>query len=292
METNKSSKNRLGFASAFLLAALVFLGIVINTNSNLKTSLNTEKLKQDSILSTKLLLDKEIIGLTMEVNSLKGKNAKLDSVLIQTSLKLNEKVVLITKLLKENGAVKKLKKELQQLRTTRDNLNKQLDEITSDYKNLSNENGKLKKQIESLEERLAIANAKENKPSAGFIAQNFRIEFQRKNQDKVTVKSKRTKNIQIQFDLNSAESKSGEQTLYIKILNPKGYVVNPNVVPVFIRNEKITYTIQENIQLDGVKKRVILDVKPESKMKQKGIYKILVYHPGDGLIGSTEVKIN
>jgi len=287
MESNKSTKRGLIVISIILLASLIFLGSIYNANSGLKEKLNGEKLKHDSILSTKILLDKEILGLTSELNREKGKNHKLDSVIEAISLELAGKTKTIAQLRKENGNVKSLRKELKQLKMIRDGLKRQLDEMSNENKSLSTENKGLKNRIQSLEQELADA----KKPiEKGYSAQNFRIELQKKNTDKLTVKANKTKNIQLYFDL--VGEVGGEQTIYVKITDPDGYIVAPYITPVMIKGEKITYTKSQIVKLDGTVKKTVIDIKPTKKLKSKGVYKVMVYNEKEGLIGSSEVMTN
>lgn len=289
MENQKSARKIAMITTSLFTAALIFAGWVININSNLKSDLNQEKLKQDSLLSTKLLLDKEIIGLHTDIGALKGTNAKLDLVLNDVKGQLELKQNLVKKLSRENNSLKAMRAELSTIKVMRDRLATQVEEMKSSNSRLSQENISLKDKIRSLEDALLDANT--IKPSGILDAGNFRVEFQKRNPEKLTVKSKKTKTIQITMNL----AKNGgpdQQNIYVKILDPKGMVVSPNITPVVIKEEKITFSIMQKVNFDGPTKKAVINIKPNSKMKARGIYKILVYNERDGLIGSTEVKTN
>ena len=104
------------------------------------------------------------------------------------------------------------------------------------------------------------------------------------------MKAKKTKNIQLHLDLIGVAS--GEQTIYVKIMDANGYVVSPYITPVIIKGEKITYTKSQVVKFDGTVKKTVLDIKPTTKLKAKGVYKVMVYNEKEGLIGSSEVKTN
>lgn len=289
METIRSSKKLTTVISTFLLASFIIIAWMGYLNSNLKDKLNSERLSQDSILSAKILLDKEILGLSMEINQQKGKNARLDSLLNATGKELETKIKLISRLSSENSTVKSLRKELGQIKKMKENLNKQLDEITADNKKLNTENHGLRQKVQSLEEKLSEANG--NNQRNIYAAQNFRIEMQKKNPNKLTVKIRKTRNIQLYLDL-AGDPQSGMQTIYIKIVDPKGYVVAPYITPVVINGDEIVYTKSCTLNMEGSLKRAIISVKPGQRMKTKGVYKIMVYNEKEGLIGSSEVNMN
>jgi len=289
METSKSSKKVLTIVSFLLFSSLILTGWVVSVNSGLKSQLNNERLKQDSVLSTKILLDKEILSLTNEISSQKGHNSRLDSLLNSTTRELESKKKTIAFLTKENGSVKSLRKELQQIKKLKENLHLKLEELATENKKLYSENNGLKSKIQSLEDQVEELN--KNRKEESYAAQNFRIELQKKNANKLTAKVKRTKNIQLHIDL-VGKSEGSEQTIYVKIVDPLGYVISPYITPVVILGEQITYTKSHKVKLEGSSKRAIIDIKPDKKMKSKGVYKILVYSEGEGLIGSAEIKTN
>ena len=289
MEVQKNKNNRTLIFGSLLFASLIFCGWLGNLNRINKEKLNIERLKEDSILSTKLLLDKEIINLNNEITLNLGKNKRLDSLLLVSNLTIQEKVKQIKSLTKENASVKSLKKELKDLRNLKVSLTQKIDQLNIDNKRLANENEILTQKVNNLEAELD--KAKKQKPSAAVVAQNFRVEMQKKNAEKLTAKIKRTKRIQITLNLIGKGSQK-EQTLYVKIIDPNGYVVNPNITPVVIKEEKIIYSLVQKVSTENDVNKTTISISPDKKMKQKGIYKILIYNESDGLIGSSEIKMN
>lgn len=283
-KVNNNKKALVLAAAASVILAILFGVSTISTravNANLKAELRSEKLKQDSILSTKILLDKEIAGLLKDIDGQKANNSKLAGLLNDANTELNNKIAELGRIKKENLTVKKLKKELNDIKEIRERLNRDIADLTA-------ENLMLKNEVKGLKDELAIMAARPKEPLVLPTAGNFMVEMLKRN-DKLTVKSRRTKSFQLSFDIAGLEQLSGEEEFYVSLTDPSGNELEPAAEDIVVKGTSVKYSSKIKVNT-GSKKEVNQKIKLDDKIKLKGVYCVKVYNAKHGLIGSAKVK--
>lgn len=281
------SKERLIAAGAMilLLVALVGTGLFYSSNKSLTKNLNNEKLKTEMMLSEKLELQKEIETFRNQINSLSGKNTELDNLLAQTSLKLSEKEAQLNRIVRENGNIKTLKKELAELSKMKKDFENQVLALNESIQKLNAEKNVLNQTIASLQE--------ENKQLAmnldilsSMTADNFLVETTKKK-DRLTVVARRTKKIAVTFKVPDTIV----EDITFKIIKPDGKVVEGKdkgiAYHVVNGDEGLTASVTGGaIQ---VSRKIEMTYMPKEKQKP-GLYQIEMYN-SDKYVGTINVKL-
>jgi hypothetical protein len=256
--------------------------------------LKIEKLNSEKLLSEKLLLDKEIANLKGELNVLNGKNTELNSQLEMAGNKVKEQGNSITKLQKENSNLKGLKKEVDALRKERDVLQLELAGLKDANKLLTEANSKMGNTIAQLEAENEALKDK-LKTATVLKAGNFRIDVLRKNNTKMTVKARQTREVSVSFDLpKTAMASLGKSTVYMVItgLNGKPLVdegtPKKTLLPEGVKTE-ITPSATQEVDLGKGPQRLTIGYTVNDDM-EKGIYKVELYTE-DLFLGSSQFKL-
>lgn len=272
-----------------LLFASVLAGLFFfKENFSLKTSLDVSKLRNESLLSEKLGLEKAILQFKKELNDLKGKNSELDKILADANRKLSEKERTIANLTAENSTTKNLKKQLAEVNELRAELQRQIDVLNAQNNNLIAENRSLQNSLTAMEDKnnslQKLLNEANDRPD------NFMVEsYKNVKKNKLTLNAKRTKKITVLFDLPQ-EYISG---VSFNITTPEGKVITDK------DNSLLTWEVQESVNLiasikpvDGelnVTSQVKLTYTPKSKLTS-GEYKIGVVKDNKK-IGNVRVRL-
>ncbi len=273
-------------ALVLLIFALIGIGVYYSANKSLSKNLNDEKLKTEMMLSEKLALQKEIETFRNRINSLDGQNADLNKVLATTSQKLSEKEAALNRIVRENGNIKNLKKEIAELTKMKKDFESQVFALKESNQNLNNEKVALNQTIASLQD--------ENKKLATNLAilssittDNYLVETTKRN-DRLTVVARRAKKMTVSFKVpeNMAENIS------FKLIKPDGKQVDG-------KGNGIAYRIIDGDEglmasTDGggsisVSKKIEMTYIPKEKQKP-GIYKIEMFNE-DLYIGACNVKL-
>lgn len=281
----KLSKERMIATGAviFLILALIGTGLFYNSNKSLTKNLNNERLKSEMMLSEKLALQKEIEIFRNQINSLSGKNSELDKLLAETSKKLSEKEAQLSRIVRENGNIKTLKKELSDLNQMKKDFESQVLALNESIRKLNSEKDALNQTIASLQE--------ENKQLAAnyeilnsMTADNYLVETT-KRKDKLTVVAKRTKKITVSFKV----PENIIEDISFKIVKPDGKTVEGknNGIACRILNED--EGLMASINGGKVSKKIEMTYEPKDKQKP-GLYQIEMYN-GEKYIGTCNVKL-
>lgn len=289
----KLSKDRMIAAGAviFLIAAIIGTSLFYNSNKSLTKNLNNEKLKSEMMLSEKLALQKEIETFINQINSLSGKNSELDKLLAETSKKLSEKEAQLSRIVRENGNIKTLKKELADLNQMKKDFESQVFALNESIRKLNSEKDALNQTIASLQE--------ENKQLASNLeilssmtADNYLVETTKKmwlkpNSEKLTVVARRTKKITVSFKV----PENIIEDISFKIVKPDGKTVEgkDNGVACRIVNEDEGLMASINGGAIKVSKKIEMTYEPKEKQKP-GLYQIEMYN-GEKYIGTCNVKL-
>jgi len=286
MKTIEQRERRItAIAVIILIAGLISTGIFYTVNRSQSKNLNDEKLKSEMMLSEKLALQKEIETFRNQINSLSGKNSELDKLLAETSKKLSEKEAQLSRVVRENGNIKTLKKELADLNKMKKDFESQVLTLNESIRKLNSEKDALNQTIASLQE--------ENKQLAAnyeilnsMTADNYLVETTKKK-DRLTVVAKRTKKITVSFKV----PENIIEDISFKIIKPDGKTVEgkDNGVACRIVNEDEGLTASINGGAIKVSKKIEMTYEPKEKQKP-GLYQIEMYN-GEKYIGTCNVKL-
>lgn len=292
IETKGTKRLSVIVAAIILLAAVITTGTFISKNMTLKSGLNDEKLRSESLLSEKLALDKEIVQFKNAINLLKGKNADTEKLLAETQVKLANKEKEIAGLYKENASVKSLKKQLAEVRAMNEDFMHKVTVLEMKNENLEAENKKLQNSIASLEnEKEELLKQIDLAQAESFIkADNYQIDVSKNiNKEKLTVKARRTKKMSVIIDV----PKNLASDIGFNITTPDGKVITEKSKTLswkVVDSDK-TLTASLNPFDDNliVTHQVKLTYTPTSKMKP-GVYKIGILNKGNN-IGNCRVQL-
>lgn len=283
-----------GVVTILLLTALTGAGVLYDMRGDLQIDLNNERLNGEKLLSEKLVLDKEIMALKGNLLELNSKNSDLSVQLDKVSTKVAEQEHTLTKLQKENSSLKGLKKEVDALKKLRDQLQIEVANLKDANKSLADANGQMKKDLAALEAENEVLKDK-LKVAAVLKAGNFRVEVLRKNQSKMTVKARQTKEVSVSFDLpKSAMASLGKNKLYMVITGPDGKALAEEgaqkkmIMPEGVKTE-ITPTVTQEIDLGKGPQRLSITYAPKQDM-EKGVYKVELYTE-DLYLGGSQFRL-
>jgi predicted nucleic acid-binding Zn-ribbon protein len=278
-------------AVVLLMLALIGTGYYYSGNNSLSKNLNEEKLKTERMLSEKLALQKEIETYTNQINSLTGKNAELDKILAETNQKLSEKEAALNKIVRDNGNLKTLKKEIAELTQLKKEFEGQILALNETILKLNKEKSDLNQTIASLQD--------ENKKLAANLdllismtSDNYLVEPTKKgflsNKEKLTVVAKRTKKITVSFNV----PENMVEDISFKITKPDGKQVDGKDNGIAYRVVDADQGLLASISGVGeisVSKKIEMTYTPKVKQKP-GIYKIEMFN-GEKYIGACNVKL-
>jgi chromosome segregation ATPase len=290
--TTKFEKSKViaGVATFLLFGSIIMTGIVSNKNANLKTGLNDEKIKSETLLSGKLSLEKEIQKMRSEMASLSGRNETLDKSLVDVNKKLNAKEAEIKRMSAENAQAKNIKKQMADLQQIRNELDQKIANMEKTINGLRTENANLQSDLalmrtnnKAMEDNLKLARS--------MNGDNFRVETVRGKKDNLTVNARKTKKLKMSFELPQDVASN----VTFKIVTPQGKIIDSqknkdvSVVVSEIDDNNLTASISPVSGQLEVSKRVEMTYKPESKL-QGGVYKIEMHNKGVYL-GSYQVRL-
>ncbi|WPP49391.1 hypothetical protein [Catalinimonas niigatensis] len=292
MKKDRNIKIAAVIVTLLLFGAFAGVAMLSSTNRGLEKNLNAERLKSETLLSEKLQLDKQIKSFKSDISLLEGKNKELDRWLIDTKSKLTQQESSLSKLSKENAGLKGVRKENEKLQQLKDELNNKLLSLTRDNADLKAEIDQLNLNVAQLKkenEKLLASGATGTKAVNLPLASNFRIEVRKKNEDKLTVKAKRARSLQLNFDVPKSSAMALSSQYRIQMLSLQGKAIAGKM-----KDLKTTPLDGATAGLFGLSagseyEQVSMVYEPASKVED-GIYTLIVYN-GQVLVGSAQVRL-
>lgn len=217
-EISKNTKVAAAVVITLLVISLVGMVMLYNSNGELQGNLNTEKLKGESILSQKLMLEKDLAKFKSQIESLNGTNSKLDRELALTSARLAAKEAEFKKVQNESMSLKQLKKQHMELLALQKEWENSMASMKDKLQSLENEKNDMSKAIASLEERNKILSDDLLKSQLAFLDYS-QLETLKKN-NKLTASSRNTKKLKATFEVPS-----NLKEISFKITDPSGKVL-------------------------------------------------------------------
>jgi predicted nucleic acid-binding Zn-ribbon protein len=276
----------LGAIIAILLIGLIFTYV---SNVKNKKSLSAEKLTSEACLSEKQKLETNMGILNNDLSVLKQQSDANEKLLSESKFKIAENEKKINSLTGENRSLRTSKKELAELKETKDALDR-------DYSLLKTENEKLLAQGKELQNSIKTLEAEKNDLATQlnkarlYNTDNFLANATRgKKTEKTVIRASRAKKLNITFEV----PQSLTETISFKIVTPTGTTINPDdkeiswFFPVDSRNltASMSFVTGEFEQ----SRQVVLNFASKTKLV-KGEYKIQIFSNGNN-IGNCRIML-
>ncbi len=295
MTIEKKARWIAGTLTGLLLLALTSTVYYYSSSQDYKDEADRARLSQDSVMAVKQLLDKELAAMNAELGKAKGRTEELDKKIAESESILRDRQAQIDRLLADNATVSSLRRQLKDLRAERATMEKQLQDLLAENQQLLSENERLAQNVGRLQQdKLLLQEKLDAADLANAKAGNFRVDMIR-NSSKVTAKAKRTNEISVSFDLpeNLSAETGGNKEIYLVILDPAGKPVrNKSNKEVTLKDSR-TITAVKTTDIDWSRnpQTVTMNVKLDSKLGQKGIYKVQIFTE-DGMAGASQLRMN
>jgi myosin heavy subunit len=290
MEESKEQNKLVIYIGAVIIALLlVGLVIAVSSNSKNKKNLNAEKLTSEKLLSEKLQVQKELDGVKTDFAALQQKNDANEKLLAETNKKIEENKRKINSLAGENRSLRESKKELEDLQKVKAEIEKESQQLKSDY-------DKLLAKSNDLQSSLAAMQAENNKLTAQldsallYKVDNYLLTATRgKTNQKIVASAMCTKKLNVAFDV----PQNLTEAISFKIITPSGSTINPDDKSMswYFVQEPTNYTASLS-GYPGVlaaTRQVVLTYAKKEKLA-KGVYKIQILCKGN-VIGNCRIQL-
>lgn len=277
MESIQSNiKNNIpGFVAVVLfLGTSVYLTVEMTRNAGLKDDLKNEKVVSESMLSEKLLAEKATVKVTAELASSRQKEHDLQQALDAETTKSKSAENKIKSFNNRSKSISRLENKIQALSGSKSYLEEELAQSKQSIENLQHSYNGLEltarlAQEQNHELSSQLASCKTSNPNA---LNEILIESKKKN-NKLTVRSKRTKQLIVHL-----ETPVTANNLSFKITDPAGNDLNDKHGVITVYKTEV-----------GTQNRTQLTFSPKHPLKE-GLYTIQVSNE-NRLISSLQVRL-
>jgi len=275
MKTEENNKTRLTALVATGVLGLFFLGssaFLYVDNNDLKEENRIATEQVETLSSVKEQLQAELKEIDAELSKYKGKNEELDNLLKGAQRDLQERKKKINKLLKQNASLEKFKKEAKALRKLKETHLTKMKDMEQKLAMLSEENNDLKEDKERLQVELQTLSNNymvlERKVEIASILKvdNVLAATEKKAKNgkySKTNSPKKADRLTIDFELSENRvADKGEKTIYIRIIDPSGKVLQGGTFTNEDGNIEIPYSVQKvvNYDNDKIKSNAVYEV--------------------------------
>ncbi len=289
METQNPNQKKGG---GTLWIILLLLSVILNIYQwrNHSTEITAFEQKVDTLYIERTNFEKELVETRAELNKYQGISSNLDSLLKEANGKIDEEEKKLRSLTrKERNDVelnKKLKEQLADLQTLRDDYLGRIDSLLMVTKQLQTDKEQLTGTVEHLSKNLETTVATASMLKTEYIKTKS---YKRKNSGKFveTAMAKRTHKLEVCFDvLDNKIAKAGDKNVYLKITEPGGKPIgNKGSGSSSFKTaggEEVMYASTTTINYTGAKQNVCLNYEEkEDKMFPPGTYLLEVYVDGN-----------
>lgn len=293
MNTDSARKEKVTKMYAAAITLMLFgsaVGLMMyhDTTNQLKASIDNEKIMNESLLSEKLSLSKEVANMIDELESLSAQNTTLTKKWQNAVALIGDRDKKINGMSSENKKAKQLIAEVETLRSVKAQVNGELDRVKSELAAIKSENDRMTSEIAGLKssnDELASTIAMLNQVTVN----NSLVEATKGRKDHLTVNAHKTKKLKVGFDLPS--EMIGD--LYFKMMTPDGKVVSSEESTIsFYTTDaagEMVASLDNVMPKAGDKKHITMSYQPETKL-ESGIYKIDVYS-SEKYLGTTRIHL-
>jgi hypothetical protein len=272
MDKMKTSKAIALVSTALLIASLFWLLNTKRVNVNLTEGLNDQRLKSESLLSQKLLLEKDIEKLKTDLGAVRGQNEELDRRIESTLAKIKGQQAEYNRMKKQNLSLGQLKKQKQELIALQHRLENEMETLRQSYVDLQNKNRLLTDALALSEDKNRVLSDDLSHAMLAAIDQS-QIQAVRGKSNRLTAKAKRTQKLVADFEL-AADLRS----VGFRISDPKGNVLSQDNGTISFTTTPAddSYVASSGNGIAGNKiQKIHLSFSPTSKLKP-GVYTIEV----------------
>lgn len=289
-----------GTATALLVVALGWGISTFNVSKQLKTQNQKLTLKADSLLALQGKLEKDIILLSSDLQKATEQGGQLKASLERVNQALEQKERLIRKIQRDTRNTQTLEQQVQELSRLRKSLANQLDELKRENALLLAENSQLKSQVDHLTtENIELTDRLRRKEESTaykplLSAESFRAEVLRKN-EKLTVKSRRARQLDISFDLPNGLTLQGTQTVYLSLRDANSNAItgkDNRSVTVELNNGhrfQVSTQLSKDINFSQSPQRVEFRYKLEDRLKAG--YYFAEFYTDSAYLGSVQFRV-
>jgi len=289
METQNPDQKKSG---GTLWIILLLLSVILNIYQwrNHSTKITSYEQKVDTLYVERTNFEKELVETRAELNKYQGISSNLDSLLKEANDKIDQeekKLRDITKHEKNDLELnKKLKEQLADLQTLRDDYLGRIDSLLMVTKQLQSDKEQLTGTVEHLSKNLETTVNTASMLKSEYIKTKS---YKRKNSGKFveTAMAKRAHKLEVCFDvLDNKIAKPGDKNVYLKITEPGGKPIgNKSTGSASFKTaggEEVMYAATTTINYTGDKQNVCLSYEEkEDKMFPAGTYLIEIYIDGN-----------
>ncbi|MBA3972297.1 MAG: hypothetical protein H0X46_09175 [Bacteroidetes bacterium] len=288
METNKNStenstKKLTIIVASLLLLSLIGNGIFFSTHNGLKRERDATELKMDSLLSVKLLVDKELNQAKTEREAYKGRNSELDKTLADMDSKLNDSKMQVDKLVKDNASVNSLRKKLKESEKLREDCSKLVSDYIKDVERLEAQNNLLNKSVNLLSQELETLKGKlelaKNIKVYDMIVINYKVT---KKSNKPTIRARKVNRVSATFNLaENSVAESGFKEIFMVVYDAKGGILgsqNKKFTNKSTKKEQV-FSASKPLEYKNEEVKMTINFDTEQKLV-KGTYKVEIYVDG------------
>ncbi|MFY8110057.1 MAG: hypothetical protein ACOVO9_13745 [Bacteroidia bacterium] len=274
--------------SSLILLLLLLVGSVgfnIYQFKNHSTTVIEHGTQVDSLINSRVEVERELAGITMELEKYRGIAGNLDSLLNDANGKMEAQEAKIRKLISGekdlNKLNKKLKSELEELRKLRDEYLEKIDGLLAENKALKEENSTLNTQVTDLNQQKNLLEQKVTTASqlkAEYIKVNS---FKKRSSGKYveSVLAKRTNKLEACFTImDNKVAGTGDKMIYLRIVAPNGKVLMGfTKASLTVDGENVDATASQKIDYKGEKQDMCLSFENEDRILESGTYLVEVY---------------
>jgi chromosome segregation ATPase len=295
------NKNTPGKGSNKLILVLLILSLIGNlwqwTGKNSMEDSHT--VKMDSLITARVDVEKELNETYSELNQYKGINGRLDSLLQEANAKIDEQKARISKLMssEKNSASlnRKLKAELAELEALRDQYLEKIDQLLIENAQLKKEKEDLSTTVESLNKNLETTISTASVLKSEYMKVTA---FKKRSNGKYTetLMAKRTNKMELCMSLlENKIAKAGNRTVYLRIIEPGGNVLGnrsggSSSFKKEGTTEELLFTSSKIVEYKNEKTDLCLDWEEAERKFNPGTYLMEVYVDGN-LSGTTSIKL-
>ncbi|WP_305953313.1 hypothetical protein [Emticicia oligotrophica] len=258
------------------------------------------KIKVDSLAVIKNRLERDISEISSKLTSIESQNETFASNIATLEGAMKQKEIIINKYKKDSQNANSLKNQIKELLALKtellrrvEELNEKSNSLLSENQKLREENSRLSLKNEQLEEQLS-ANVATLAIKPLLSAGSFRVEVLKRN-DKLTVKSRRTRQLDVSFDLPKDLGLEGTQLVYLCIKDQNSNPIqdrdNKNIEIDLGEGREIKAIAQstQTLNFDNLPKRISIKYAIENKLKA-GYYFIEIY-TNSSFIGGVQFRV-
>lgn len=273
------------------LIVLLVLSVLINIYQwwNHSDTITVYEKRVDTLIIERVNVEKELGETRNELNNYKGMNSQLDSMLGEANARVDAQEKRIRDLVKteKNAATlnTKLKQELEELRSMREEYLGKIDSLLVANQMLKEEKEQLSTSVQSLTKNLETTVS----TASVLAAEYFKVTpYKKKSNDKYseTALAKRTNKVEVCFNLlENKIAKAGDKSVYLRILTPEGKVMGNRSTgsSTFKKpgsDEEMMYSSMQTVTYNNAKQNVCVAYEEAERIYPKGTYTAEIYTDG------------